>query len=98
MGCAPIARSARNDGRGSRGAVVAAVVAGSTIAWPGFSARSESPGRRKAAESEIGRASCRERVCQYVSISVVAVSFKKKQLEYTTRLNTHSRKNHLDTD
>src|SRR3546814_5662818 len=29
--------------------------------------------------SKIGRASCRERVCQYVSISVVAVSFKKKQ-------------------
>src|SRR3546814_14695705 len=26
----------------------------------------------------IGRASCRERVCQYVSISVVAVSLKKK--------------------
>src|SRR3546814_9001526 len=30
---------------------------------------------------EIGRASCRERVCQYVSISVVAGSLKKK---YTT--------------
>src|SRR3546814_19462929 len=28
---------------------------------------------------EIGRASCRERVCQYVSISVVAVSLKKTQ-------------------
>src|SRR3546814_12989864 len=28
---------------------------------------------------KIGRASCRERVCQYVSISVVAVSLKKKQ-------------------
>src|SRR3546814_13492550 len=28
---------------------------------------------------KIGRASCRERVCQYVSISVVAVDFKKKQ-------------------
>src|SRR3546814_15481753 len=28
--------------------------------------------------SQIGRASCRERVCQYVSISVVAVSIKKK--------------------
>src|SRR3546814_19684589 len=28
---------------------------------------------------QIGRASCRERVCQYVSISVVAVSLKKKQ-------------------
>src|SRR3546814_11494446 len=27
---------------------------------------------------EIGRASCRERVCQYVSISVVAVASKKK--------------------
>src|SRR3546814_19383919 len=28
--------------------------------------------------AEIGRASCRERVCQYVLISVVAVSLKKK--------------------
>src|SRR3546814_21136742 len=27
---------------------------------------------------EIGRAQCRERVCQYVSISVVAVSLQKK--------------------
>src|SRR3546814_15476595 len=35
---------------------------------------------RSAPEScrEIGRASCRERVCQYVSISVVAVTLKKK--------------------
>src|SRR3546814_16847062 len=29
--------------------------------------------------AEIGRASCRERVCQYVYISVVAVSLKKKK-------------------
>src|SRR3546814_21170973 len=29
-------------------------------------------------EQAIGRASCRARVCQYVSISVVAVSLKKK--------------------
>src|SRR3546814_16741502 len=29
-------------------------------------------------QQEIGRASCRERVCQYVSISLVAASFKKK--------------------
>src|SRR3546814_12740363 len=28
---------------------------------------------------KIGRASCRERVCLYVSVSVVAVSLKKKQ-------------------
>src|SRR3546814_21075053 len=31
------------------------------------------------ARLKIGRASCRERVCQYVSISVVAVSLKKKE-------------------
>src|SRR3546814_11072389 len=39
------------------------------------------PPRRSAANpeprSEIGRASCRERGCQYESISVVAVSLKK---------------------
>src|SRR3546814_16427345 len=33
----------------------------------------------KSALAEIGRASCRERVCQYVSIWVVAVSLKKKR-------------------
>src|SRR3546814_14301267 len=35
---------------------------------------------------QIGRASCRERVCQYVSISVVAVSLKKKQVCKIKRL------------
>src|SRR3546814_20472066 len=30
--------------------------------------------------AQIGRASCRERVCQYVSISVVAVSLKKQKI------------------
>src|SRR3546814_15892876 len=30
--------------------------------------------------AKIGRASCRERVCQYVSISVVAVALKQKHL------------------
>src|SRR3546814_14476517 len=30
-------------------------------------------------DPEIGRASCRERVCQYVSFSVVAVALKKKK-------------------
>src|SRR3546814_13160659 len=35
---------------------------------------------------QIGRASCRERVCQYVSISVVAVPLKKKNKgEHTTQ-------------
>src|SRR3546814_14552265 len=32
----------------------------------------------RAHGDEIGRASCRERVCQYVYISVVAVALKKK--------------------
>src|SRR3546814_18828129 len=32
---------------------------------------------------EIGRASCRDRVCQYVWISVVAVSLKKKNRDET---------------
>src|SRR3546814_17801321 len=31
---------------------------------------------------EIGRASCRERVCQYVEISVVAGSLKKKNIKH----------------
>src|SRR3546814_7750808 len=33
----------------------------------------------ETAEARIGRASCRERVCQYVCISVVAESLKQKQ-------------------
>src|SRR3546814_15264378 len=37
---------------------------------------------------EIGRASSRERVCQYVYISVVAVSLQKKNVNYKTH-QTH---------
>src|SRR3546814_18669319 len=36
-------------------------------------------GRDTGQSTEIGRASCRDRVCQYVWISVVAVSLKKKR-------------------
>src|SRR3546814_20233989 len=36
-----------------------------------------SPAVAELAMSEIGRASCRERVCQYVWIPVVVVTFKK---------------------
>src|SRR3546814_13684136 len=36
-------------------------------------------GESGSGKSEIGRASCRERVCQYVEILVVAVSLKKKK-------------------
>src|SRR3546814_14038421 len=35
-------------------------------------------------QQQIGRASCRERVCQYVSISGVAVSSKQKENKTTT--------------
>src|SRR3546814_15927571 len=47
-------------------------------------ARSEPP----PSASEIGRASCRERVCQYVEISVVAVSLKKNPHSATRQLDT----------
>src|SRR3546814_11630484 len=35
--------------------------------------------RQRDVAAQIGRAPCRERVCQYVSISVVAVALKKKK-------------------
>src|SRR3546814_11804965 len=35
--------------------------------------------------SAVGRASCRERVCQYVEISVVAVTLKNKETKKTKR-------------
>src|SRR3546814_19179186 len=44
---------------------------------------------------QIGRASCRERVCQYVLISVVAVTLKKKRLQgsnVTTKNNSSEMK------
>src|SRR3546814_12546154 len=45
--------------------------------------------------AEIGRASCRERVCQYVSISVVAVSLNKTLQQYNSRtiLYSHRKRN-----
>src|SRR3546814_14782034 len=39
---------------------------------------------------KIGRASCRERVCQYVKISVVAVSLKKKNLQHRPHHKSHT--------
>src|SRR6056297_3787807 len=48
---------------------------------------------------EIGRASCRERVWQYVSISVVAVSLKKKKKKIIkdkyTPIQTNTKDNNL---
>src|SRR3546814_11230921 len=45
-------------------------------------------------ELSIGRASSRERVCQYVSISVVAVSLKKKKIHQTKPIEVlHKRRN-----
>src|SRR3546814_13085310 len=43
---------------------------------------------------EIGRASCRERVCQYVSISVVAVPLtKNRKINDTTKRNHTAKRN-----
>src|SRR3546814_18390291 len=44
--------------------------------------RLEVEGRVKR-EDPLGRASCRDRVCQYVSISVGAVSLKQNTIELT---------------
>src|SRR3546814_16607334 len=41
---------------------------------------------------KIGRASCRERVCQYVKISVVAVALKKKQKTNPHKNNNKSKR------
>src|SRR3546814_15167398 len=50
------------------------------------------------ADDQIGRASCRERVCQYVEISGVAVSLKKhkinnKYYKITTTVNKYNNTN-----
>src|SRR3546814_18065072 len=42
-------------------------------------ARTLKPGQQALLYPEIGRASCRERVCQFVEISVVAGALKKKK-------------------
>src|SRR3546814_13331425 len=50
--------------------------------------------REAIARTQIGRASCRERVCQYVKLSVVAVSLKKKSMSHshtTTNQTAHYR-------
>src|SRR3546814_18619473 len=39
-------------------------------------------------KAQIGRASCRDRVCQYVEISVVAVSLDKKERSSNRRTRT----------
>src|SRR3546814_13593571 len=39
---------------------------------------------------QIGRATCRERVCQSVYISVVAASLKQKEKTETTTINTNT--------
>src|SRR3546814_20150366 len=53
--------------------------------WPEEDERGPHLHRRLARDEQpqIGRASGRERVCQYVSISVVAVSLKKKKKKRT---------------
>src|SRR3546814_17020344 len=72
-----------------------------TASSPGCSRKSaggfviDRPSRVTASSVEIGRASCRERVCQYVSISVVAVSFKKKKT--TAQMNKQTAKRNANT-
>src|SRR3546814_15950894 len=62
-----------------RGIVLAATA---SFAASGAAAQQGAATGQTVITAEIGRASCRERVCQYVSISVVAVSLKNNR-------NTH---------
>src|SRR3546814_11831751 len=68
-GARPVAGDAGDQGR-------------ARYADPATGARADLPADaqlRPARNLQIGRASCRDRVCQYVSISVVAGSLKKTQ-------------------
>src|SRR3546814_11057837 len=65
-----------NCGQTSGGSQFVDPAAGQCV--PCFGARSPNLRAHRRWIPEIGRASCRERVCQYVSITVVAVSLKKK--------------------
>src|SRR3546814_20216055 len=49
-----------------------------TIAWAGFAGQNRVE-RQRAVNKESGRASCRERVCQYGLRAVVAETLKKKK-------------------
>src|SRR3546814_19047930 len=49
------------------------------------------------AQQAIGRASCWERVCQYVQISVVAVSLNTKTKQIHTTSNAHKKQKHKKT-
>src|SRR3546814_20468549 len=53
--------------------------------------------KMKIGGAESGRASCRERVCQYVYISVVAVSLKKKRLNIPICISKYSNRNTIIT-
>src|SRR3546814_20774356 len=57
--------------------------------WDAWIADGAAPARATGEAKQIGRASCRERVCQYVSISVVAVSFTKKEIVHTLQQVTY---------
>src|SRR3546814_14268772 len=69
--------------------------------WPRFGAwqqRKQGQARqqrqqRQGQQQEIGRASCRERVSQYVSIAGVAVSLKKTKQKTKNTRNVHTTKN-----
>src|SRR3546814_18824434 len=65
--------------RRERAGLVALVDLGQAAAHRRRDAKGRVAHAQRLEEIEIGRASCRERVCPYVSISVVAVSLKKKK-------------------
>src|SRR3546814_15220259 len=79
-----------------QGEMLVSVASGDTVRWViGDTSSGSGPTKRThilvkpsltglSTNLQIGRASCRERVCQYVSISAVAVSLKKNKSAQTT--------------
>src|SRR3546814_13278580 len=75
----------RCDRRGTASAVQPAAIFAALIWSAGARRRRQMFLFKKLAlAAQIGRASCRDRVCQYVSISVGDVSLKKKTEKKTT--------------
>src|SRR3546814_14758124 len=66
---------------------------------PSATAASRRAASSSHAVTEIGGAACRERVCQYVEISVVAVSLTKKSIEeYVKNRQTNSSTQNTETE
>src|SRR3546814_16057341 len=88
----PFASGGEGEGRWQRGRVAPELLQ-ENCHDPSASEACRNPGYRGPSK-QIGRASCRERGCQYVLITAVAVSLKKQTIHNSTALMTPQYTNH----